>query len=82
MPEQTTPIAETNRFIVLDKYVRAWEAADSYQCTYPHTGSDHLLQPVFALRMNARAHDDVAIHKMLDQRRPEFAMQPVQVGFL
>ncbi|WP_420862605.1 type I restriction endonuclease subunit R [Algirhabdus cladophorae] len=31
MPEQSTPIAETNRFIVLDKYVRAWEAADSYQ---------------------------------------------------
>lgn len=31
MPEQTTPITETNRFIVLDKYVRAWEAADSYQ---------------------------------------------------
>ena len=31
MPEQTTPIAETNRFIVLDKYVRAWEAGDSYQ---------------------------------------------------
>lgn len=31
MPEQTTPIAETTRFIVLDKYVRAWEAADSYQ---------------------------------------------------
>ncbi|GEC61946.1 DEAD/DEAH box helicase [Gluconobacter oxydans] len=31
MLEQTTPIAETNRFIVLDKYVRAWEAADSYQ---------------------------------------------------
>ena len=31
MPEQTAPIAETNRFIVLDKYVRAWEAADSYQ---------------------------------------------------
>jgi len=31
MTEQTTPIAETNRFIVLDKYVRAWEAADSYQ---------------------------------------------------
>lgn len=31
MPEQTTPIAETNRFIVLDKYVRAWEVADSYQ---------------------------------------------------
>lgn len=31
MAEQTTPIAETNRFIVLDKYVRAWEAADSYQ---------------------------------------------------
>ena len=31
MPEQTTPITETNRFIVLDKYVRAWEAANSYQ---------------------------------------------------
>ena len=31
MPSQTTPIAETNRFIVLDKYARAWEAADSYQ---------------------------------------------------
>ena len=31
MPEQTTPIAETNRFIVLDKYARTWEAADSYQ---------------------------------------------------
>lgn len=31
MPEQTTPIAETNRFIVLDKYVRAWDAANSYQ---------------------------------------------------
>ncbi|WP_406240188.1 type I restriction endonuclease subunit R (plasmid) [Acetobacter orientalis] len=31
MIEQTTPITETNRFIVLDKYVRAWEAADSYQ---------------------------------------------------
>lgn len=31
MAEQTTPIAETNRFIVLDKYVRAWEAAESYQ---------------------------------------------------
>ncbi len=31
MAEQTTPIAETNRFVVLDKYVRAWEAADSYQ---------------------------------------------------
>ncbi|MGX1101581.1 type I restriction endonuclease [Amorphus sp. MBR-141] len=31
MPEQTTPIAETNRFIVLDKYVRAWEAAGNYQ---------------------------------------------------
>tara|TARA_R110000751_G_C13792502_1_gene482337 strand:+ start:6740 stop:9841 length:3102 start_codon:yes stop_codon:yes gene_type:complete len=31
MPEQTKPIAETNRFIVLDKYMRDWEAADSYQ---------------------------------------------------
>ena len=31
MIEQTKPIAETNRYIVLDKYVRAWEAADSYQ---------------------------------------------------
>lgn len=31
MPEHSTPIAETNRFIVLDQYVRAWEAAESYQ---------------------------------------------------
>ena len=31
MHNQTTPIAETNRFIVLDRYVRAWEAADNYQ---------------------------------------------------
>lgn len=31
MIEQTTPITETNRFIILDKYVRAWEAAGSYQ---------------------------------------------------
>lgn len=31
MAEQTATIAETNRFIVLNKYVRAWEAADSYQ---------------------------------------------------
>ncbi|MCI4661664.1 MAG: type I restriction endonuclease subunit R [Neomegalonema sp.] len=31
MTQKTTPIAETNRFIVLDKYVRAWEAVDSYQ---------------------------------------------------
>lgn len=31
MLEQIATIAETNRFIVLEKYVRAWEAADSYQ---------------------------------------------------
>ena len=31
MAEQRTVLAETNRFIVLDKYVRTWEAADSYQ---------------------------------------------------
>ncbi len=31
MPEQATPIAETNRYIVLEKYVREWEAVDSYQ---------------------------------------------------
>ncbi|MBP1184194.1 type I restriction endonuclease subunit R [Methylobacterium sp. PvR107] len=31
MTEQTIPIAETNRFIVLDRYARAWQAADSYQ---------------------------------------------------
>ena len=31
MTEQMTALAETNRFIVLDKYVRAWEAADGYQ---------------------------------------------------
>src|SRR5690554_7879940 len=26
-----TPIAESNNFIVLDKYVKAWEVAESYQ---------------------------------------------------
>lgn len=31
MPDQTKPVAETNRFIVLDKYVRDWEAVGSYQ---------------------------------------------------
>lgn len=31
MAEQTTAVAETNRFIVLDKYVRTWEPANSYQ---------------------------------------------------
>ena len=31
MAEHTKPIAETNRFIILDKYVREWEAVDSYQ---------------------------------------------------
>lgn len=31
MAELTTPIAETNRFIVLDKYERTWETAGSYQ---------------------------------------------------
>ncbi|MAN73024.1 MAG: DEAD/DEAH box helicase [Henriciella sp.] len=31
MAEQTTPIAETNRFIVLDRYERTWETAGSYQ---------------------------------------------------
>ena len=31
MVEHTKPIAETNSFIVLDKYTRAWEIADSYQ---------------------------------------------------
>lgn len=31
MPDQTKPIAETNRFIVLDKYVRDWEAVGHYQ---------------------------------------------------
>lgn len=31
MPEQTKPIAESNRFIVLDKYIKEWEVADSYQ---------------------------------------------------
>lgn len=31
MPEQLTPIAETNRYIVLDKYVRRWEPSGSYQ---------------------------------------------------
>jgi len=31
MCEQTKPILESNNFIVLDKYVRAWEVAESYQ---------------------------------------------------
>ena len=31
MPEHTTPIVESNSFIVLDKYVREWQAAESYQ---------------------------------------------------
>ncbi len=31
MTEQTKPIAESNRFIVLDKYTRDWEVAKSYQ---------------------------------------------------
>ena len=31
MPEQKKPIAESNHFIVLDRYVRDWEAADTYQ---------------------------------------------------
>ena len=31
MPEHTTPIVESNNFIVLDKYVREWQTAESYQ---------------------------------------------------
>lgn len=31
MPKQTTPIAETNHFIVLDKYVKEWQLTGSYQ---------------------------------------------------
>ncbi|EAQ45999.1 Type I site-specific deoxyribonuclease HsdR [Roseobacter sp. MED193] len=31
MPEQTTPIAETPNYIVLDKYTKDWVAADQYQ---------------------------------------------------
>lgn len=31
MPEITKPIAESNRFIVLDKYTKEWEAAEGYQ---------------------------------------------------
>ena len=31
MNEQTTPIAESNHFIVLDKYIRKWETDGSYQ---------------------------------------------------
>ena len=31
MAEQTNPIAETNRYIILDKYVPEWEAVESYQ---------------------------------------------------
>ena len=31
MTEHTKPIAESNRFIVLDKYTRDWEVTESYQ---------------------------------------------------
>lgn len=31
MAEITNPIAETNRYIVLDKYTKQWEAAEGYQ---------------------------------------------------
>ena len=31
MPDQTTPITESKHFIILDKYTREWEAAQSYQ---------------------------------------------------
>lgn len=31
MPEITKPIAESNRFIVLEKYTKEWEAAEGYQ---------------------------------------------------
>ena len=31
MTEHTKPIAESNSFIILDKYVRDWEAAEGYQ---------------------------------------------------
>lgn len=31
MVEYTTPIAESNNFIVLDKYIKEWKAAESYQ---------------------------------------------------
>ena len=31
MQEQTKPIAESNRFIVLDKYTKEWEVAEGYQ---------------------------------------------------
>ena len=31
MIKQTKPIAESNRFIILDKYTKEWEVAESYQ---------------------------------------------------
>ena len=31
MPELAKPVAETNRYIVLEKYTREWDAAGSYQ---------------------------------------------------
>ena len=31
MTQQTYTIAESNNFIVLDKYIKAWELCDSYQ---------------------------------------------------
>ena len=31
MIEHTKPITESNNFIILDKYIQKWEAAESYQ---------------------------------------------------
>jgi hypothetical protein len=31
MVDYTKPIAESNRFIVLDKYTQEWKVAESYQ---------------------------------------------------
>lgn len=31
MVDYTSPIAETNSFIVLDKYSKEWQVAESYQ---------------------------------------------------
>ena len=34
MVDYTKPIAESNNFIVLDKYIKEWKVAESYQSEY------------------------------------------------
>ena len=38
MIDYTTPIAESNNFIVLDKYTKEWQVCESYQSEYALEG--------------------------------------------